>query len=118
MDFRFRGESTRGLIVRWAQRPTGQARVSRAAASPGRLASRAWTEQDEHIEHEQECEEQQYRCHWFPPEGGTEECSGPVGSEAMFAIRSPERVDPVDRPLLASIMKYTFTCSMINKVLL
>jgi hypothetical protein len=29
-----------------------------------------------------------------------------------------ERVDPVDRPLVASIMKYSFTCSMVNKVLL
>jgi hypothetical protein len=28
----------------------------------------ASTEQDERIKHEQECDEQQYRCHWLPPE--------------------------------------------------
>src|SRR5829696_5531214 len=31
-----------GLIVRWAQRPMDQARVSHAAASPGRPASRGF----------------------------------------------------------------------------
>jgi hypothetical protein len=67
----------------------------------------ASTEQDEHIEHEQECEEQHYRCHWFPPEGGTEECSGSVRSSAAI-VRHPESpisaAGPIDR-LLTSIMK-------------
>jgi hypothetical protein len=32
----------------------------------------ASTEQDEHIEHKQECDEQQYQSRRFPPEGDTE----------------------------------------------
>jgi hypothetical protein len=47
----------------------------------------ASTEQDEHIEHEQECEEQQYRCHWFPPEVAQRNALDRFApSEAMFAI--------------------------------
>jgi hypothetical protein len=107
MDFRLRGESTRGLIVRWAQRPTGHARESRAAASPGRLASRGF--------------DRAGRAHCTS--GNARSSSiGVIGSLLRVAQRnalarfapsrrcSPsgvadQRVDPVDRPLLTSIMK-------------
>jgi hypothetical protein len=48
-----------------------------------------------------------------------EECSGDrLAPRRCSPSGVAERVDPVDRLLVASIMKYSFTCSMINKVLL
>ena len=106
--------SSDGRNGRWARR--GRAARLPVPAVPRVVAS---TEQDEHIKHEQECDEQQYRCHWLPPEVVQSKRFESVrSSEAMFAIRTRRSARLVRRPLPSSSVKYTLTCSIVNKVLL
>jgi len=82
-----------GLAVRWAQRPTGRARVSHVAASPGRPANRGYDRAGRAHRAAARRLGAAVSVSLVPPQGAHRKFFGSVGfCEAIFAIPAADQL--------------------------